>query len=325
MSVKYLVVTFLLIPGVMTASRGTPSAFASCLGACPFPTSHTVAGGLSLRNGSPQARWSYRECHKTPPFFARKAHSDFTMSVTEAEFNSLNLRLLTLESNVVGLNSDNVKLKSDNVEFKSDNVKLKSDNVEFKSDNVKLKSSIVKLKSDNVKLKSDIVLLKFEVKPLSLDRGVLLASQALSIYRGSQPLADVQRRNIYETLVAKDQNYRATLATVFNKSELADQLELSKDFDSLQDYRNQYAHPSDPSLFQKEVHEMRAILGKYQDLEPKYATSYLVLKCFDALIMSSNNGRRWLKIHSAGCSNLSSGCCQAAKHNGTKARRTVKP
>ena len=311
MSVKYLVVTFLLIPGVMTASRGTPSAFASCLGACPFPTSHTVAGGLSLRNGSPQARWSYRECHKTPPFFARKAHSDFTMSVTEADFNSLNLRLLTLESNVVGLNSDNVKLKADNVEFKSDNVKLKS--------------SIVKLKSDNVKLKSDIVLLKFEVKPLSLDRGVLLASQALSIYRGSQPLADVQRRNIYETLVAKDQNYRATLATVFNKSELADQLELSKDFDSLQDYRNQYAHPSDPSLFQKEVHEMRAILGKYQDLEPKYATSYLVLKCFDALIMSSNNGRRWLKIHSAGCSNLSSGCCQAAKHNGTKARRTVKP
>ena len=304
MSVKYLVVTFLLIPGVMTASRGTPSAFASCLGACPFPTSHTVAGGLSLRNGSPQARWSYRECHKTPPFFARKAHSDFTMSVTEADFNSLNLRLLTLESNVVGLNSDNVKLKSSIV---------------------KLKSSIVKLKSDNVKLKSDIVLLKFEVKPLSLDRGVLLASQALSIYRGSQPLADVQRRNIYETLVAKDQNYRATLATVFNKSELADQLELSKDFDSLQDYRNQYAHPSDPSLFQKEVHEMRAILGKYQDLEPKYATSYLVLKCFDALIMSSNNGRRWLKIHSAGCSNLSSGCCQAAKHNGTKARRTVKP
>ena len=260
-----LIVTLLFIPGVMTASSGTSSAFASCLGACPFPTSHTVAGGPSLHAGYPQVQWSSRVWSQKLPFGARKPLATVISAGLSSKMSS---------------NSDNSRMPVTRAEF---NLVL------------------LELKGDNILLKENVTELQSEVKPLSLDRGATLAVQALLIYRGVQPFTNVCPQRTYVKLAKKDHDFQATLATVFNRTSVADQQNLSMDFDRLQDYRNENAHPTDPSFFRKEVHQMVAIMDRYQVLEPKYVTSHLILKNFDALIMSSEKGRLWQQMthHSA--------------------------
>ena len=231
------------------------------------------------------------------------------MSTTPAEFESLQSDLLCLKSDFLEMQSGFLQLQKVNLLLKSKTTELESEALDSKSKatvlqseflelqkvNLLLNSKTTELESEVLVLNSKFTELQSEMKPLSLDRSVALAVQSLLIFRGIQPLANVWRQNTYVNLAMTNRKYQATLATVFKKVSGPDQLELSEDFDRLQDHRNANVHPSDPNLFRKEVHEMLAIMDRFQELEPPYATSHLVLMSFDALVASSAKGRKWQK------------------------------